>query len=112
MARFSAVSARLDIQLLTSQQRSREVRNDSPTPCLAQEGGVLQNLCVMLVLVGKEALYAVSSAQSLQAFYKEDVASAKQVQTELENFQDVSVRNKFLLMLYLCLVKLVNKIKW
>ena len=59
--------------------------------------------------VGKEALYAASSAQCLQAFYKEDVASAKQVQTELENFQDVSVR--FLLMLYLCLVKLVNKIK-
>ena len=51
MARFSAVSARLDIQLLTSQQRSREVCNDSPTSCLAQEGGVLQNLCVMLVLV-------------------------------------------------------------
>ena len=32
----------------------------------------------------------MSSAQCLQAFYKEDVASAKQVQTELENFQDVS----------------------
>ena len=41
---------------------------------------------------GKETLYAASSAQCLQAFYKEDVASAKQVQTELENFQDVSVR--------------------
>ena len=41
---------------------------------------------------GKEALYAAPSAHCLQAFYKEDVASAKQVQTELENFQDVSER--------------------
>ena len=40
---------------------------------------------------GKEALYAAPSAHCLQAFYKEDVASAKQVQTELENFQDLIV---------------------
>ena len=37
------------------------------------------------------SLCNVIFAQCLQAFYKEDVASAKQVQTELENFLDVSV---------------------
>ena len=92
VTKFSMVSARLDLELLLSQQQLREVSQWLDHQCLFVCLSVCMYVCiyVCMYVCMYVCIYVFICPIVLQAFSKAEVEAGKKKNEQLQNFHDVS----------------------